>query len=495
MTVHLILAMVLGLAGTLHAAHVPGRGGNCAAVWDTGTAAVTASMLTCDDGDPSCDTDGPKNNTCTVALSACTGVAGCASVPKLLSNGVVKHRLTGFGLPDPTSASCGTPGSITLRLRGKKHKPSKPARLVLHGKHFLNLLKVKCAPCPPDPTAACNSGKLPPSCGAGHTLTLTVPPPFDPNHPELGNGSDLDNGWTGTSHNFPVIDGSSLKYCLTGCDSVSTFDCELSGTTAVSGDSNSLNGATFGAPLPLLAANVPVCVVNRFQDPVLTGHYNLQTGEAGTPDNPNTVNLFSDVYLRTSFTGEVCPRCNVPGGGGKLGDKGTCSSSAKNAGAACVVDGEVTVAGKGLYLLSSACTPLGDSPPTSLDIRLPFTTGTTALTGSKPCAGQTQDDACGTGTCNATCTGAACNAMHDGQCIDAKGGISQLCCSNQTSTPCFPTKGGGSITRVGTPATPGGTLVAAATFCIGSTDSTLINVTTGLPGPGALLLPNQVKVE
>jgi hypothetical protein len=186
-----------------------------------------------------------------------------------------------------------------------------------------------------------------------------VPPPFDPNHPELGNGSDLDNGWTGTSHNFPVIDGSSLKYCLTGCDSVSTFDCELSGTTAVSGDSNPLNGATFGAPLPLLAANVPVCVVNRFQDPVLTGHYNLQTGEAGTPDNPNTVNLFSDVYLRTSFTGEVCPRCNVPGGGGKLGDKGTCSSSAKNAGAACVVDGEVTVAGKGLYLLSSACTPLG----------------------------------------------------------------------------------------------------------------------------------------
>jgi hypothetical protein len=85
--------------------------------------------------------------------------------------------------------------------------------------------------------------------------------------------------------------------------------------------------------------------------------------------------------------------------------------------------------------------------------------------------------------------------MHDGQCIDAKGGIAQLCCSNQTSTPCFPTKGGGSITRVGTPATPGGTLVAAATFCIGSTDSTLINVTTGLPGPGALLLPNQVKVE
>jgi hypothetical protein len=34
--------------------------------------------------------------------------------------------------------------------------------------------------------------------------------------------------------------------------------------------------------------------------------------------------------------------------------------------------------------------------------------------------------------------------------------------------------------------------VAATTFCIPATDSTLINVTTGLPGPGALLLPGRV---
>ncbi len=31
---------------------------------------------------------------------------------------------------------------------------------------------------------------------------MTVPP--------TGNGSDLDNGWTGISHNFPVINGSQL---------------------------------------------------------------------------------------------------------------------------------------------------------------------------------------------------------------------------------------------------------------------------------------------
>jgi hypothetical protein len=88
--------------------------------------------------------------------------------------------------------------------------------------------------------------------------------------------------------------------------------------------------------------------------------------------------------------------------------------------------------------------------------------------------------------------GAACAATDAGNGIDAKGGISQVCCSNATSTPCFPTKTG-SITRTGRPGTNGQTLVSAATFCIPRTGSTLINI-TGLPGPGALLLPAQVSV-
>jgi hypothetical protein len=109
---------------------------------------------------------------------------------------------------------------------------------------------------------------------------------------------------------------------------------------------------------------------------------------------------------------------------------------------------------------------------------------------------QTQDDFCGAGSCTATCTGAACVATDPaGNCIDAKGGISQLCCSNNTATPCFPTKGGGSIIRTGHPGTPGNTLVSAALFCIPRTTSTLINITTGLPGPGSLLLPSQVSVR
>ena len=30
-------------------------------------------------------------------------------------------------------------------------------------------------------------------------------------------GTDLDNGWTGTSHNFPVDLNSELRVCLDGC--------------------------------------------------------------------------------------------------------------------------------------------------------------------------------------------------------------------------------------------------------------------------------------
>src|SRR5262249_37623803 len=108
---------------------------------------------------------------------------------------------------------------------------------------------------------------------------------------------------------------------------------------------------------------------------------------------------------------------------------------------------------------------------------------------------QTQDDTC-SGSCTATCTGSACVGKNDkGDCIDAQGGISQLCCSGKTATPCFPPQGGGSITRSGSPGTNGQTKANAPTFRIPRTDSTLIITTPGPPGPGALLLPADVKVS
>jgi hypothetical protein len=377
------------------------------------------------------------------------------------------------------SATC----TKTLKSGKTKIKPPCKARLIRQCRHNKPV-------CTTSTTTTTLPGTPPPT-GGQKTLKLTVPP----------TGSGLDNGWTGISHNFPIINGSSIQYTLSCPDNV---NCTGTGVTGA----GTPNGTTFGAPLPLLAANTPVCVVNNFQDTMLTGTFNLTTGDAGV-SSPNLVKLFSDVYLRTTFP-EVCPKCVIAGGGGDLGSTGKCSSTAKQPGANCTVNGKVVVAGQGLYLLSSDCAPLGDSPPTRLDIQLPLTTGTApALKGPMPCpdsAGpQTQDDNCTGGVCNATpCTGTAC-ATHDaaGNCIDAKGGISHYCCSNNTSLPCFPTSnaskaaGLGSIVRTGKPVVPGDAAggVFAGTFCIAHTDSSLINSVTGLPGPGALLLPAVATVQ
>jgi len=499
-----------------HAAMVSGRNGNCSALWDIGSAAATPgktkTTLTCRDGDQSCDTDGVANGVCAINVNACVGEATPDCTPDTLSSLAFTPRsvkkLTGF-LPPPAfpAGTCGTPGVVSLSLRRvpknvdkplKALKPSEKVTLVMKSKGFVNKLVVQCAPCQGDQCGTTTSTPVsaptttPPcplreSPGLPYEITLSVP----------ATGSDLDNGWTGTSHNFPIINGTQLRYCLSGCDGTNTFECTGKGPTG----EGSINGETLGAPLPLLTAGTPVCVVNRFQPGDLTGTFNLQTGEAGTSSaSGNLVPLFSDIYLRTTFP-EVCPRCNVPGGGGDLGSVGKCSSTAKNAGATCRVDGKTQVAGQGLYLLSSACTPLGDAPPTSLDIELPLTTGTAKeLVGPLPCSDasgpQTLDDNCGAGTCNAVCTGAACVSQDaDGNCIDAKGGISQLCCSSNTSLPCFPTKGGGKISRTGKPVIPGGPAgTFAGTFCIAHTDSGLINLVTGLPGPGAVLLPATASV-
>src|SRR5262249_35469274 len=154
--------------------------------------------------------------------------------------------------------------------------------------------------------------------------------------------------------------------------------------------------------------------------------------------------------------------------------------------------------GAWLCLLPEGCLQQQDWRGVPFPLPLPLTTGPAPTTGSLPCpdaAGpQTRDDSCA-GTCSAECTSTACIARDaQDRCIDAKGGISQLCCSDRSSTPCFPSRDDGTITRRGTPATDGGTAVLAATFCIPRPSSPLLAATTGLPGPGALLLPARVTV-
>ena len=496
------LALTVGALSPAWADLVPGKGGNCAATWDTQTAAAAPGanpnkpyVIACTDGDPTCDTDGLTNGSCSLVINACVGqvTQACPSPPSLskplkfsaqITKGVLIH---GFAPPGPPP-SCGTAGTVVLQLKRKpanqnkplkKYLPSKKVTLVMSSKGFVNKLIVQCVPpgtsplvCPPrtdNPTFPTQ-------------LTLTVP----------ASGSDLDNGWTGSSHNFPIPNGSTLKYCLSGCDGTTNTLCNGTGETGA----NKLNGPTFGPPLPLLSANVPVCVINRFQDATISLVYDLKTGQA-----KGDVNEFSDIYLTSNPT-EVCPRC-VPTGSNALGQPGKCSTTATTPNASCVIQGHVKVAqgaGQQDYYLSNTCIPAQSQLTATLNIALPLTTGAAPpLTGPLPCgdsAGpQLQSDGCGSGTCTeGACTGLACVSGSGTSCVAAQGGISQACCSSNTALPCFTSRSTGSITRTGTPGTPGQTEVFAATFCIARTNSALINTITGLPGPGALLLPGDVTV-
>ncbi len=513
------LAAAIGFAPVANAINVPAQKGNaCSATWNTGEASASPNRnlkkpwtLTCTDGDTSCDTDGLVNGSCSVRIAACALQANAVCTPEQLSKfkiGGKRKKFKGLGFPDTTFANCGAGGEAVLKLKGKngkKPKNSSKLKVLINFKTTpsgkgKNTLIVQCVPnpectalpcsniAPPEP-ASCNPICPNDSSIAGQPKQLCLQVPLaDPQ--TNSNGSDLDTGFTGTSHNFPVVGGASLRYCLSNCDGTSDTLCDASGETGP----GTINGETFGAPLPLLSAGVPVCVVNRFQPGPITGTFDVSSGEGGVANGPNPVNLFSDTYLRIGNSNEVCPRCNVPGAGdaSALGKSGTCSSTSRNPGSACVVDGFVKVvggSGDANYTLSSSCPPPQDaSNPTILDIPLRLTTGTsTSPPGPNPCPGQNTPDSCpGGGACTAACTDCASRGPN-GECIDPKGGIAQVCCASDPRRSCFPTRSGGSIVRTGTPGTE--KALFATAFCIPATRASLINSTAGLPGPGALLLP------
>jgi hypothetical protein len=479
-------------------AQVPGGGppeSDCYAEW-TGITPNKGKNLDCQDGDPSCDVDQTQNRVCVLGVGVClaqTNVPECTPQPVEKVTVKVKPKTIKVGginvqvtppvppLVPLSTPACGAEAIIRLPLKVNNkgiEKPSKQVTLsvkaVTSGKPKKDgdKLKLRCVPnagggqCPANPA------------GGPRELQLLA----------AAAGTDLDNGWTGNAHGFTVVSNAQLRVCLTGCDGTTNPQCVEDET-----QTNTVNAATFGAPLPLLAAGTPVCVVNRFAATKMTGF----TADLATGAVAGTVNLQSQVFL--SAIEEVCPRCS----GDAPGEAGICSGGARQ-GRACTTEGVVTVAnappGNRRYTLSPDCPP-GGSPAGTIPITLPLTTGTSTLSGPSPCPGQSQDAASNCGTCDITCTGAACSTMTtDGQCIDDKGGLSQTCCTNETARPCFPTASGGQIVRTGRASPPApafpdptfpktGDVTLAATFCEASSGSQVVDFVTGLPGPGAIVLP------
>ncbi len=128
-------ALCLGLgclgmlvAGVSRAGLIPGPGKTgCYAEWDVAGATTMSAHQTCTDGDPTCDTDGQCQGTCTFFIQLCvnqTNVTGCT--PSAFKKPV---RVKGHLLPVPVTtgaeAACGDamPITVATKPRGKKHIP------------------------------------------------------------------------------------------------------------------------------------------------------------------------------------------------------------------------------------------------------------------------------------------------------------------------------------------------------------------------------------
>lgn len=385
-------------------------------------------------------------------------------------------------------------------------------------------------------------------------------------------GSDLDNGWTGQSHDAVIQAGSTIPGELGGCDGVTDFECTFFANVGsfcsadpsrtCTADTQCLTGqtcviSTYGPPLPLSSGGVPVCVVNRFAGDV-TGTYNMQTGESAIRVPLNSLVHFSPNVSQPcpicdcgtkSCTGGTnlgaactdateCPNgtCDPDAQGCVVGQSGTCSSSPPGSPIACTVE---------------ATGPFGptsnDCPPNpaanvsggGLDLAFdPATTGTASLAASQPCDasdatnqlcpcdGQLRPNACATacnggsndaqactadsdcpgapaGSCRPLCRQIAAEAEGEANCpagpADQRcAGAEEIGCANDAGCPgdtgpcevgfrrCF-------LDPIVRPGMPGTTMnLFGSVFCIPATTSSAINVNTGLPGPGAVRLPNQI---
>src|SRR5262245_44148632 len=248
--------------------------------------------IDCQDGDPGCDLDRVANGTCTVAVGACLhldGVAGCSASPiqratvKAMPKRLAKDVPVPVPAPPPTpvtAMTCGSDAVVTLPLeltRKAVQKPSKRVTLKLtttasgKPKKTSDTLKLRCVPnagagaCGPNPA------------GGPSELRLTT----------AGSGSDIDLGWTGDAHGLGIVPNATVRVCLAGCDATTNPGC-----TERESETAAVNAPMLGAPLPLVAADVPICVVDRFGAPALSGFAaNVASGTV-----TGTINLSADLY-------------------------------------------------------------------------------------------------------------------------------------------------------------------------------------------------------
>ncbi len=226
--------------------------------------------------------------------------------------------------------------------------------------------------------AACNvCVDAPPTGACPTTVEVTV----------NGTDADLDTGWTGIAHDFQIPTMGRLTLSVSGCANANhpCGQCDVSGPIDNAGGVEFANhrcldkswiqcttdidctnaGATgpcvffFGAPLPLSAGAVPVCVTNQIEGAI--------TGTVNVEDGSTTASLSLLARPHTSGTlDKPCPVCSPGACAG-----GLCCDSGPRATQPCTINGENELFGA----LSFDCPPDSGAQAGTLPIKLPVTTG------------------------------------------------------------------------------------------------------------------------
>jgi hypothetical protein len=187
--------LTITFAGAVEA-RVPGGGSkktDCYAEFD-GITPKRGTRVECTDGDPSCDTDGLCQGTCTFRIRVC---AKQSSPPRCDSPNVTgfKRNTLGLSLPQPlpiTSPTCGAYTNVAVGpIRGKQRLKSRKGRLVTQvdgrpksdGDTVTLVCRKRNGECPLAPVVPCDLPACAPervtlTSGAGGTLTVSVLPPF-----------------------------------------------------------------------------------------------------------------------------------------------------------------------------------------------------------------------------------------------------------------------------------------------------------------------------
>jgi fibro-slime domain-containing protein len=193
------LVATLALATDAVATIVPGSGGatsNCYAVLDVeGTKAPTSpGMLTCEDGDATCDLDGQCNDECLFGLRICInqpGLGGCTP-PSALTSVRARFKPARIQLRPPTVLQgnvCSTTlrSMVAVRVRPNGRKAPGQLRATILARAVSRTLPridrdtyiLKClprvGPCPTTTTTSTSTTMIPSTTTTAPTTSTTVP--------------------------------------------------------------------------------------------------------------------------------------------------------------------------------------------------------------------------------------------------------------------------------------------------------------------------------